>query len=60
MNFEAKVFGAGHKRTVGAQKTGTDAAWNPVDAIGAMVAAIVAPEAVAQEAPGGTQVIGAW
>ncbi len=60
MNIEAKVLGAGHKSTAAAQKTGTVAARNPVDVIAAMVAAIVAPKAVAQEAPGGPQVTGAW
>jgi hypothetical protein len=59
MNLEAQLNAKG-RRTTAAPNTGAVASGNPVDVISAMVTAIVAPNAIAQEAPGGPQVTGQW
>jgi hypothetical protein len=59
MNLEAQLNAKGH-RTTGGPKTGAFVAHNPVEVITSMIAALVAPNAVAQAAPSPPQVAGQW
>jgi hypothetical protein len=59
MNLEAELNAKGHK-TAAVPKPGGIVARNPIEAIVAMITALVSPNAVAQTVPSSPQLVGQW